>query len=289
MKNLIFILLFAFANTAFAQQDTTLVYNSPMYTKDPVRSKWTPTVKKVSDGYQVTFHNRKNVIQEVITFEDKALTVRKGSYVAYKDGVESEKGSFDKGHKHGEWITYGGEPLGVKKVEQFTHGKLNGKHTDYWDGGQLKQEGIYETGRKIGEWKLYYKDGKLAGNETYDPYGKKGQSAYFFNDGKSAKYEDLFAMPTYQGGITAFYSFLANEIRFPSSAVKNGVSGTVKLSFTVTTKGMVEDIKIVESPDDDLSAEAERVVRRTKWIPGKQYGEIVKVRYYIPIKFTLPR
>lgn len=289
MKKLVFVLLFAIANTAFAQQDTILVYDSSMYAKDPVRNKWIPTVKKVADSYQVTFHDRKNVIQEVITFEDKGLTVRKGLYVAYRDGVESEKGNFDKGHKHGEWISYGGEPFGVKKVEQFTHGKLNGRHTDYWDSGQLKQEGTYETGLKIGEWKLYYRDGKLAGNETYDPYGKKAASNYFSNDGKSVKYEDLFAMPTYKGGIAAFYSFLGGEIKFPPAAVKNGASGTVKLSFTVSAKGMVEDIKIVESPDDDLSAEAERVIRKSKWIPGKQYGEIVKVRYYIPIKFTLPR
>src|SRR5690606_28717754 len=100
------ILLLAIAKIGFAQQDTTLVYNSPMYTKDPVRSKWRPVVKRAGEFYQVTFYDRKNVMQEVISFEDKDLTVRKGPYLSYQKSKLKEKGNYDKGHKHGEWTTY---------------------------------------------------------------------------------------------------------------------------------------------------------------------------------------
>lgn len=282
------ILLLAIAKIGFAQQDTTLVYNSPMYTKDPVRSKWRPVIKKTGEFYQVAFYDRKDVLQETISFEDKDLTVRKGPYVGYQNGKVRENGTYDKGHKHGQWVSYKatGE---TSKAQNFSHGKLDGKYVEYWDGKQVKEEGIYESDRKIGEWLLYYSDSKLAGKETYDTYGKKERGEYLNKDGRAVNYEDLFSPPSYRGGMQGFYRYLSKEIQYPQSAAKRKITGTVKLSFTINKSGEVEDIKIIESPDPDLSNEAERVIQNATWIPGKQFGENVKVKYSLPIKFSLPQ
>lgn len=288
MKKLTLILLLAIAKIGFAQQDTTLIYNNPMYTKDPVRSKWRPEVKRNGEFYQVTFYDKKDIIQEIITFEDKDLTVRKGPYIGYLKGKLWEKGNYDKGYKNGEWAKYNILSEQITGVQTFLYDKLNGKSTEYWPNQQIKEEGVYENSRKIGEWKLYYSDTKLAGKETYDVYGKKSQAEYFQKDGQSAKYEDLFAPPSYKGGIIAFYKYLGNTIKYPRQSLKDGVEGTVKLSFTVKKNGGIEDIKVIDTPNDELADEATRVLQMSPdWNPGKMFGEAVNVKYTVPVKFSL--
>ncbi len=292
MKKFAFILLLAGTKIAFCQnakQDTTLVYSSPMYTKDPVRSKWIPVVKKTGEFYQVTFYDKKNVAQELISFEDSKLLVRKGEYIRYTAGKISEKGMYDKGYKNGEWLTYIKDGS-LKKSENFYYGKLDGHFSEYWDSQQIKQQGSYENGRKIGLWKLFYLDGKLAGEENYDVYGKKEKSNYFHKNGEPAKYEDLFAPPSYEGGINEFYRFLGTKIQYPRSSYSNRIEGTVTLRFTVKKDGSVEDVEIISAPNGELGDEAVRVLSMSRnWIPGKMFGEEVNVKYNIPIKFSLKR
>jgi TonB family protein len=293
MKIFALISLMACAGTAFCQnakQDTTLVYQNPMYTKDPLRSKWTPVVKKVGELYQVTFYDKRQVAQELISFEDSDLKIRKGEYIRYSGEKPREKGNYDKGYKHGAWLSYNMDGS-LNKTENFYYGKLDGEFTDYWIGNnQIKEKGNYEAGRKIGKWKVFYFDGKLAGEEEYDVYGKKEKASYFHQNGEPAKYEDLFALPNYEGGINEFYRFLSNKISYPRSSFSRRIEGTVKLSFTVKKDGSVEDVDIVSAPNEELGAEAARVISMSKnWIPGKQFGQEVNVRYQIPIKFALPR
>lgn len=290
MKKLTLILLVAIAKIGFAQQDTTLVYNSPMYTKDPVRSKWRPVVKRVDNLFQVTFYDKKDVIKEVISFEDKNLTIRKGPYSSYYGTSIGDTGSYDRGHKHGEWINYGtvNGSREIRRIENYTYGKLDGKFTQKWSNEQTQMEGTYENGRKIGEWNSFYKDGKLAAKEVYDAYGKKASAAYFSNDGKPAKYEDLFSPPSFTGGMEAFYRYLSSEIRYPKQAAKDGVTGTVYVSFTVKKDGSIDDVKAERSPNYELADEAIRVVERSPyWNPGKNFGELVNVKYNVPINFSL--
>ena len=288
MKKLTLILLLAIAKIGLAQQDTTLIYNSPMYTKDPVRSKWRPVVKQNGEFYQVTFYDKKDIIQEIINFEDKDLTVRQGPYTSYRKGKLWENGNYDKGHKNGEWKNYNILTEQVTGIRTFLYGKLNGKSTEYWSNQQIKEEGTYENGSKVGDWKLYYSDGKSAGKETYDVYGKKSQTEYFYKDGQPAKYEDLFSPPSYKGGIKEFYQYLAETIKYPKESAKDGIQGTVFLRFTVKKDGSIEDIEVMKTPNDELADEAIRIVQRSSnWIPGKDFGETVNVKYNIPIKFSL--
>ncbi len=88
----------------------------------------------------------------------------------------------------------------------------------------------------------------------------------------------------------AFYQFLGKQIKYPSNAIKNNTQGTVRLEFTVTKEGKLEDVKVKDSPDEELSSEALRVFRYSAdWLPAKELGEPVRIRYVIPIKFSLNR
>jgi len=288
MKKLTLILFLTIAKIGFAQQDTILVYNSPMYTKDPIRSKWRPVVKHAGEFYQVTFYDRKDVAQEVISFEDKDLTIRKGPYTSYQKGILKEQGAYDKGHKNGEWITYNSDGKTHRKVETFSYGKLDGRYIQYWNGN--KEEGNYINGTKTGTWKFTYKEGKPAGAETYDETGKKLEGKYYDKEGNLAKYEDLFAPPSYEGGLKEFYKYLASEVKYPAQSLKQRIVGTVNLSFVVKKNGSIENVEILSAPNNELANEAIRVLEMAPdWAPGKMFGEIMETRYSIPIKFSLKK
>ena len=52
--------------------------------------------------------------------------------------------------------------------------------------------------------------------------------------------------------------------------------------------GSITDVKVVKSVDPSLDKEAQRVVKSMPhWIPGKQNGSAVRVKYTVPVTFRL--
>ena len=71
-------------------------------------------------------------------------------------------------------------------------------------------------------------------------------------------------------------------------AQENGVQGRVIIAFVVERDGSITDVNVVRSVDPSLDKEAARVVRNMpKWIPGKQNGAPVRVKYNVPVTFRL--
>lgn len=95
-------------------------------------------------------------------------------------------------------------------------------------------------------------------------------------------------MPSFPGGQSALMSYLANNIKYPVVAQENGVQGRVVVSFVVERDGSITDVQVVRSVDPSLDREAQRVVKSMpKWIPGKQNGQAVRVKYNVPVSFRL--
>lgn len=271
-----------------AQQDTTVVYSRSGFEKDPIRSKFKKTITPKDSSWVVTLTNRKGVLQELITFADEKLEVRRGPYALYEDGTLKQEGNYKRGYKVGEWTSYYPNKQ-VSEKSTFVWGKLHGNSKKYWDNGQLKEDVSYGNGKKIGERKMYYKDGKLALKEFYDA-NKKIAGSYFDQSGKSVEAIQIIQPPSFPGGMAAFYEFLSKEIKYPENAAKNNITGTVRLSFIVMKDGRIDDIQVVSSPDEELSREAIRVLRyNMKWNPGVELGEPAEMRYSIPIKFSSNR
>ena len=69
-----------------------------------------------------------------------------------------------------------------------------------------------------------------------------------------------------------------------------GISGKVIVQFVIGKDGSVRDVEVLRSVDADLDKEAIRVVKKMpKWIPGKQQGVPVSVRFTLPITFKIQR
>ncbi|RZK43873.1 MAG: hypothetical protein EOO90_01045 [Pedobacter sp.] len=183
-----FIILLAWQEVSAQQvdnyrQDTLTVYRRERgFYSDPIRSKWRQEVKNEGDAWVLRLYNKKKVLQELITFSDKNLEVRKGAYKLFKDGQIQEEGTFDKGYKVGVWDYYAGKHLSEKV--NYAWDKKYGVSISYWDNGEVKTKKNYINDVKTGEWKSFYKDGKLALHEIYDQNGKLEAGKYYNPEGK---------------------------------------------------------------------------------------------------------
>ena len=95
-------------------------------------------------------------------------------------------------------------------------------------------------------------------------------------------------MPQFPGGPSALFEYLSKNIKYPVVAEENGVQGRVIVTFVVERDGSITDVKVVKSVDPSLDKEAQRVVKSMPhWIPGKQNGSAVRVKYTVPVTFKL--
>ncbi len=95
-------------------------------------------------------------------------------------------------------------------------------------------------------------------------------------------------MPSFPGGQSALFQWLSSNIKYPVVAEENGVQGRVIVTFVVERDGSITDVKVVKSVDPSLDKEAVRVTKSMpKWIPGKQNGSAVRVKYTLPVTFRL--
>lgn len=109
-----------------------------------------------------------------------------------------------------------------------------------------------------------------------------------FQESQARVYEEVEEMPSFPGGPDALMEWLNNNVKYPVQAQENGVQGRVIVSFVVGTDGRIGEAEVARSVDPYLDREALRVVKSMpRWIPGRQNGECVRVRYNVPIAFRL--
>ena len=95
-------------------------------------------------------------------------------------------------------------------------------------------------------------------------------------------------MPTFPGGDAALMKYLSDHIKYPVVAEENGIQGRVICTFVVERDGSITDVKVMKSVDPSLDKEAIRVLKgMPHWIPGKQNGSAVRVKFTVPVTFRL--
>ena len=95
-------------------------------------------------------------------------------------------------------------------------------------------------------------------------------------------------MPQFPGGLSEAMKFLAKNIKYPVEAQQAKIEGRVIVRFVVGRDGSVSNVEVMRGVSPELDAEAVRVVSlMPKWIPGKQRGKAVAVKYTMPIMFRL--
>lgn len=118
--------------------------------------------------------------------------------------------------------------------------------------------------------------------------GSKNKEENTSLDKEELVFQVVEEMPSYPGGMNECLKFLASNIKYPVDAHKAGIQGRVIAQFVVKSDGSIDQVEIVRSISPSLDNEAIRVVKMMpKWIPGKQRGKTVNVKYTLPISFKL--
>ena len=143
--------------------------------------------------------------------------------------------------------------------------------------------------QQIGGTKQKEKDHGLFMLKYGDVVNQMKQVAEISVDKSKRVYEVVDEMPEFPGGSHALSNYLYNNVKYPIMAQQNKVQGRVTCEFVITNEGKVINVRISESRDPYLDAEAKRVIAAMpKWIPGRHHGERVNTRYSVPVTFTLP-
>jgi TonB family protein len=228
---------------------------------------------------------------------------RKRKIITYKDGfiVGEEYSFFPNGkpylvvgypetgsyydHVNGNYLIKANyDSVGTALVENG-----NGYYKGYDDKfTYVDEEGAVKNGKKDGQWKGDFKDSKITFNETYkDGVLIKGSAT--FKDGTTTEYfKSREVTPRFKGGLTGFDEYLTMHTVYPDYARANDIQGIVMISFVCEKDGSLTDVKVAKSVSPSLDAEAVRVIKNCpKWIPGTQFGRVVRVSYSVPINFAL--
>lgn len=109
---------------------------------------------------------------------------------------------------------------------------------------------------------------------------------------KEETIEEIFTVvetpPQFPGGQASLFKFVTQHIKYPVEAQAENVQGRVSCAFVVASDGTVRNPEVIRGVSPALDAEAIRIIRSMpKWIPGRQRGRAVSVRYTIPITFRL--
>lgn len=127
-----------------------------------------------------------------------------------------------------------------------------------------------------------------AKEEVVAPVSPEAKEAPADSTAKEEVFMVVEQMPEYPGGMKEMLKFLQENVKYPENAMKNNVQGRVIVQFVVEKDGTPTEFKVLRSVDPDLDAEALRVMKAMpKWKPGMQKGQVVRVKFTVPVSFKL--
>lgn len=120
----------------------------------------------------------------------------------------------------------------------------------------------------------------LKSNDNATPQKKEGCEVF----------TEVEVAPQFPGGDDARTEFINKNITYPEQAKKDGIQGTVYITFVVQPDGSITHAKVLRGVGGGLDETALEVVKKMpKWEPGKIKGEPVPVQFNMPIKFKLTK
>lgn len=95
-------------------------------------------------------------------------------------------------------------------------------------------------------------------------------------------------LPQFPGGEVEMMTFIARNMVYPESAIRDNIQGRVVVRFIIDTEGNVTSPTIIKSISPVLDEEAIRVVSMLpRFNPAQHNGKNVSAAYVLPVSFRL--
>lgn len=168
--------------------------------------------------------------------------------------------------------------LTVKRIK-------NGLFLGFFENGMVKDSAWFTNGIYLWHYR-FWENGQIRRKEIFEPDSQQlvvGEC--FDSNGVSIPYYSYEILPVFNGDL---FKFIQMNIVYPPKARRRGIEGRVVTQFVINEDGSMDNIKIRNSPHPLLSESAiELLNKMPKWTPGLQEGQPVKVKFTLPIVFTL--
>ena len=153
-----------------------------------------------------------------------------------------------------------------ERLDSVSRSKLQKAHKEFW-------EKMKDNDKK---WKKHVAMGPRHGKPSWE------NARQFFAEHPQEK------MPEFVGGKEALMDWIEENITYPITADLTGVEGKVMAAFDVNPDGTISNVRIEESANPLLDSEVvSKLQEMPRWIPAFQNGRTVKVKYTLPINFTI--
>lgn len=170
----------------------------------------------------------------------------------------------------------------------FTTGKYSQHNTDRDTQGLLD----FETMERELEY-IYNFTEALANLDSAPAFRPAQVDGNTQTGDKTVPYFDCDQRPQFFGSSDPRHfmrEWVYQYLKYPQSAMQNGIQGTVMVQFVIDRDGSVTDVKVVKSVDEDLDAEALKVIQASpKWKAGKHGGHKVRASITLPVEFRLEK
>lgn len=243
----------------------------------------------------------------------------------YPDGTIESVIPYEKNVRQGEAFIYWGNG-NLKEKRNYVNDKVFGTVTSYYQNGKMKELYTIEDGKRNGPATYYDSLGNEIESVMFENGVRKGQEFLLVGEYREEDYQKLLAqwkerqeqrknsskqdlnlppvaenktdldddpayymnvevMPEPIGGMNTIYK----KLYYPDDAKKNKIEGTVKVLAFIEKSGEVSSAEVVEGIGYGCDESARISVYYTRFKPGLQKGQKVKVQMIVPVEFKLNR
>lgn len=255
-------------------------------------------------------------------FKDRQLKIKDGPYTLYyPKRLVAQEGYYRENQMNGVWQTWHSnghkKDSGFIKNNQLTgpwkewypNGKLkfectyqetsaniivpvpgtyygirNGTFTGWYEEGSIESTGSYVNDIMEGEWKFYHPNGKPSTIEKYEK-GKIVSLHCFDTTGIETGEFCSIDKPALLKDFGNYQEFIYQNLLWPQEAIQQNIEGEVKVRFTVTKSGSLENL-VIQSDKAVLKKAVEDLFGSMKeWYPAVSHNRIVDWEEQLTIPF----
>ena len=169
----------------------------------------------------------------------------------------------------------------IKSDKKIKHGEYKKEIR-----GKLLKKGEFADNKRIGIWEFYD-----LRDELTHKVDMENENILFDSNPNTEFDKSKYSRPLiFLGGYGAFYSQIANLLRYPAPARRKGTQGKVILKVVFNQEGKLDQVVVTEGLGNGLDEEAVRVIELVDFetLPALDInGKPVESEIILPVTFKL--
>lgn len=186
---------------------------------------------------------------------------------------------------------------------------LDGPAITFYINGHKKDSGAYQLNRKQGPWQYWYPNGQPESAGPYTKDTKEGYWEYYRLNGARSTREKyvnnkvtalecfdengqpsgntcpITKPPVPLGKFMNFDKYALDNMFWPEELKRSDIQGDVKIQYTITKEGKLENLNVLRSPHKAMSEEVIRFFKTLEWSPAVSHNRPIDYTTHYTVPF----